>query len=327
MISEKTKRFIKKNGLKLWIVVSIVAISGMLAFAAYTNQQNKAKKVIATSANNQMRFSSNYLDEGTTKVKTVVKTSTDLTVPVSIRNFSRTNPTMWYSSDINYTVRFELTDTTGTHDSSVIDALIGSDAVTVSYNNVPVTLDASNHSCSYSKTLAFQTDSSTVHSYDVVFPSVDTDICVRITATPTPMSAYPDLASISVILAISDASSVQTKKWDGSFSEKSSTIAPTVYDAYNYSLVGSGDSQNATFSWKPDKLEVNRQYFLKHFGVNVITEAVDEDGWRTVTIPLDTVASDGRYDFQLFKVYDPDNPVVFTSWSELEACVRFDDGL
>ena len=56
-INSKNLRFIKKYGLRIWIAIASAALFGMIVYAAYTNQQNKTKKVIATSAETQMRFS------------------------------------------------------------------------------------------------------------------------------------------------------------------------------------------------------------------------------------------------------------------------------
>lgn len=313
-------KFLKKHGLKLWIIMAVVVLSGMIAFAAYTNEQNKAKKVIATLANAQMRFSSNYLEEGTTKVKTVVKTASDLTVPVTVRNYSRVNPTLWYQSDLTYSIRFELTDTTGSTDSTVINSLIGQDSVTVTLGSDTITLNAGTHSGSFNnKVLAYNVSAASIHTYNVTFPSNTTKICVKITATPVPA----DLTTLSAIISITDSAQVQSTGWTGSINDSQSK-SPNAYDAYNYSLVGSGDSSNAKFRWNPAKIEVNRQYFLDHFNVDVST-ATEVSGWKEVTITLKSV--DGRYDFQLYKVYNAENPVSFDNWGQLEACIRFDDGI
>ena len=324
MMNEKTKRFLKKNGLKIWIVIAVLSLSGMFAYAAYTNQQNKAKKVISTDANSEMRFSSNYLESGATKIKTVVVQDDVLTVPVSVRNYGRNNPTIWYSSTITYNISFELTDTSGR--TVDVDTLIGDDHITVSCNGVTKTLTASHISDTFTgQTLAYSTSSSSQNTYSVTFPSAETKVCVRIIATPS--NEHPDLVPLSAILSVSDKSSVQSEGWTGAFTDSRTSKNPDDYDAYNYSFTGYGDSNSATFSWNSNKLEVNRQYFKATFGVDPTLAPVDASGIKTVTISLDSQTSGGRYDFQIYKNYNGTTPVSISSWIELDGFVSFDDGI
>ena len=331
-LNSKNLRFIKKYGLRIWIAIASAALFGMIVYAAYTNQQNKTKKVIATSAEAQMRFSSNYLEEGTTKMKTVVKTADDPTIPVTVRNYSRSNPTIWYSSDIKYTLYVELTDTSGISPSDSgyaerISYLIGEDNITVSINGSTVTLNASSTSGTFNnQVLDYSRDSASQKEYTITYPNVTTKACVRVIATPTPERNYPDLKPISAVLAISDKDNIQSEGWSGDFNDSRSKT-PSEYDAYNYCLSGYGKSDTATFAWNASKLEVNKEYFLTVLGADVAsatTEQRGEDTWKTVTIHLDSETSGGRYDFQIFKT---GKNVSFDSWSDIESCVEFDDGI
>ena len=217
---ESVKKFIRNNGLRLWIVIVIMILGSMVAYAAYENEQNKTKKVIATSSDTEMRFSSNYLEEGTTKLKTTIKNASDPTITVYIRNYSKNNPTIWYTSDINYTLDFELSDTSGiTSDNSNyqtrINSLLGtSEAVTITGNGSTVTLNRSTKTYQLSnQTLTYNRAASDQKEYVVTFPSVTSKICVRITATPTPEKKYLDLKPISVILTIADKDNLQVNGW------------------------------------------------------------------------------------------------------------------
>ena len=51
---ESVKKFIRNNGLRLWIVIVIMILGSMVAYAAYENEQNKTKKVIATSSDTEV---------------------------------------------------------------------------------------------------------------------------------------------------------------------------------------------------------------------------------------------------------------------------------
>ncbi len=332
--SESVKKFIRNNGLRLWIFIVVMILGGMVVYAAYENEQNKAKKVIATSSDTEMRFSSNYLEEGTTKLKTTIKSANDPTITVYIRNYSKNNPTIWYTSNINYTLDFELSDTSGitTNNSNYqtrINSLLGTnEVVTISGNNSTITLNQTNKTGQLiNQTLTYNRDASDQKAYVVTFPSVTSKICVRVTATPTPEKKYLDLKPLSVILTISDKDNLQVNGWEGKFNDAQSNKTPSSYDAYNYCLTGHGRSTTAVFKWDSSKIEVNKQYFQSKFNVDVTSAAnAPEEGenWKKVTITVDSSTSNGRYDFQLFKA---NNSVSSLTWKALEDCVKFDDGI
>ena len=332
--SESVKKFIRNNGLRLWIIIVIMILGSMVAYAAYENEQNKTKKVIATSSDTEMRFSSNYLEEGTTKLKTTIKNASDPTITVYIRNYSKNNPTIWYTSDINYTLDFELSDTSGiTSDNSNyqtrINSLLGtSEAVTITGNGSTVKLNRSTKTYQLTnQPLTYNRAASDQKKYVVTFPSVTSKICVRITATPTPEKKYLDLKPISVILTIADKDNLQVNGWEGKFNDAQTNKTPSDYDAYNYCLTGHGSSTNAVFKWDSSRLEVNNQYFQSKFDVDITSadEAPEEGAnWKKVTIEVDSSKSNGRYDFQLFKA---NSTVSFSTWNALEDCVKFDDGI
>ena len=338
--------FMKKYGLRLWILVAFLSLSGMYTYAAYMNQQNKAKKVIVTSADSDMRFSSNYLEEGATKTKTVFMNadSTDFNVPVSIRNFGRNNPSLYYASNITYQLYVELTNTAGIDPSAGslyntrIENLIGEKNIRITCGETSIVLNKNNKNYTFNnQVLTYDPLAAAQNTYAVYFPDATTKICVRLVATPVPTNSYPDLQSISAILAVSDQASVKANGWMGSFNDLQTGKTPEEYDGFNYCLEGYGNSRTAKFSWNSDKLEVNKMYFEDK--LNADFSSVDEepraDGlWKTVTIELNSETSQGRYDFQLFKTTgfknvpanpgDTPDPV---TWTQLSNWVEFDDGI
>ena len=334
--------FLKRYWLRLWIIFVLMAITGLIVYASYPGQQNKAKKVISTSSDAQMKFSSNYMETGITKPKTIALSSSDPSVVVTVRNFSKNNPSIWYTSDINYTLDVELTNTSGISSTDVnydttISSILGNNNVTVSIGEgediLTRTLNSSTKTGSFSGTLGYVRNSSSIDEYTVVFPDVDTKICLRITATPTPSANYPDLSPISIILCVTDKDKLQSDGWEGSFNDSQNGKNPSDYDAYNYVISGYGDSNTATFSWNSDKIEINKQYFTTKLGADmasgVSTTTKDGATWKTVTIHLNSEASKGRYDFQIFRKYDEnaETQVSFATWNELESCVEFNDGI
>lgn len=345
MISHKMWRlfmgFFKKYGLKLWIALALLAITGLVVYASYPGQQNKAKKVISTAADAQMKFSSNYMEAGSAKFKTIALSADDPTIGVTVRNFSKTNPTVWYTSDINYTLSVELTNTSGILStepgySAAISSILGNKNVIISIGEgeeiVTKALNTSNMTDVFNGTLGYLKNKSSSDEYTIEFPDVATKICVRLIATPTPSANYPDLSPISVVLSSTDKDNLQSDGWEGSFNDSQSR-SPSDFDAYNYVINGYGDSDTATFSWNSDKIEINRQYFESKLGANMtsgVTSETRSDGtWNTVTIHLNSETSKGRYDFQIFRKYDEEatEQISFETWAELENCVEFDDGI
>lgn len=111
-MDKKVRAFIKRHIIMIWIVIVCLTLSYMVVMAAYPTRQNKAKKVVSLQSQSEIQFSSNYLEEAVL-YKTVVINNDD-PITVDIRNFSKTNSTKWYLSDISYTLSAELTDSSGT---------------------------------------------------------------------------------------------------------------------------------------------------------------------------------------------------------------------
>ena len=109
-MQKKIKQIIKKHIIAIWITVTAIALTTIGVLASYTNQQNIAKKVVATASNAEMRFSSNYLEEST-PFKTIVINPGD-SIKVEIRNYGRES-TIPYSSDIHYTLTAKLVNSSG----------------------------------------------------------------------------------------------------------------------------------------------------------------------------------------------------------------------
>jgi hypothetical protein len=207
--------------------------------------------------------------------------------------------------------------------ASRMASILGNDSVVITCGNTTVTLDKTTTSGSFSsQKLAYNANATSENDYYVTFPNLDSGICVEMYAIPD--SKHADLNALSAILAISDKNSLQSDGWTGAFNDsKSDGKLPSSYDAFNYSLTGHGYTSSATFSWDSTKLEVNKLYFSSEFGKDITTIVADENGWKTVTLSLDSKVND-RFDFQLFKV---GSSITFDTWAELEESVRFNDGI
>ena len=325
------KSFLKKHIIAIWITAAALTLVTLSVMASYTNQSNKAKKVVATAATTEMRFSSNYLEESC-PYKTIVINSGEA-INVDVRNYGRES-TIPYSSDINYTLTAALTDSSGNPLSpSKVTELIGTGsviikAVTITENNGVetesetdmFTLNSSKISDNNGEVLA--AGSVSVNHFHIYFPEPNSKINVKITATPS--NSHKDLREISAIFAVSDKSSVQNTGWTGQFNDSTATSV-SGYDAFNYVISGSGDSTSAVIRWNSDFVSVNQQYLTTKMGAGAITDVSGRTGWKQVTVTLNTTESSGRYAFQVFKTSSFSTSV--TSWDALNACIEFDDGM
>ena len=328
--NDKTfKQFLTNHAVKIWIALVVLSLTGFVVYAAYPNKQNVVKRVIATSADKNMRFSSNYLEEGNTKFKTIVNPGNPA-ISVYVRNYTKNNDGLRYANDIVYQLTAVLTDTSGIrpgeagYDARLAEVLGESETVTVSLTGgSSITLSRSSYSDSLNSTLA--KGDARQDEFKVQFPSAESKVCIILTATP--VGNYPDLAPISAILSVSSREPVQADGWEGSFNDSRAVgKTPATYDAYNYTLNGHGLCTNASFSWDSNKVDINRQYFTNHLGANFEYIIPLDEGWYKIMITVGGQSGDQqivRYDFQIFKAGNTS----FNNWEELEAAVEFDDGL
>ncbi len=321
------KTFLKNNAVKIWIALAVLSLAGMIVYAAYPNKQNILKKVIATSADKNMRFSSNYLEEGVTKYKTIVLGDTVVPIFVYIRNYTRNNDGLRYPNDITYVFTATLTDSTGImpeddgYAARIASVLDENESIRIDLpDNTSISLSRNNYSGTFNHTLL--KGDARQDEYQVVFPKTKSKACILLTATPTPETSYTDLSSISAVLSVSDREATSANGWAGSFNDsRTGGRTPQSYDAYNYTLSGHGESTTATFSWDFTKVEVNRQYFESHFGVDFSHDVTTVGDWKTVTIHIGQNGA-VRYDFQIFKAGSTE-----LTWAILDQAVQFDDGL
>ena len=322
-------KFFKKHFIAIWIAAAALTLVTLGALATYTNQSNKAKKVVATVAKTEMQFSSNYLDT-TNPFRTIVINDGDA-ISVDVRNYSG-NSTTWYKSDINYTFTAELTKTDGSSlsESEAAELLGDGGSVIIktaddegTESPTPLcTLTATNRSSGdISRCLTFNSSATTSDHFKVYFSSPSSKVCVKITATPN--VSYKDLELISAILAVSDKSSVQNNGWTGEFTDPMTNKTPSDYDAYNYAITGNGNSDSATLRWDSSKISINSQYIRDTLHVTTISDIPGRTGWKEITFSLDSTTSSGRYSFQVFKV----NGQIPATWNALKGYIEFDDGI
>ena len=360
-MEKKIKDFLKKYIVLIWIITAALALSAIVAMAAYKNRSNVSKKVIATQAETDFRFSSNYLEEtvdDSDPNDLKYKNYSDMisegeAINVDIRNYGRVNSTLLYPTDIDFTLSATLTDSSGTVITQAkASELLGSSVVTVQLGNTTIiTLSASNRSVSLSQVVErSQTSVATINEYKIYFPSADSKVCVKLIAKPA--ASYRDLRTIGAVFTVSNKSSVQGSGWTGSFNDPVSR-SPVDYDAFNYVITGYGASSSATIEWNPAVIRIDTSRFSFYTGITPLSpvDSSEHSGWKKITFSLNADA--GMYAFQIFKASTFSTSINAASmhtqwetamdgksqgdpgwiseneyiWNELESNIIFDDGI
>lgn len=308
-MEKKIKNFLKKYIILIWIIAVSLALTGFIVFANYKNNQNVAKKVIATQTETDIRFSSNYLEESvgvdsttnppTPKYRNVVSLLNNSSVPISvdIRNYGKNNSTLFYPTDISYTLYAVLTDSSGNELSvSQVSAIMGSDEVTIKITGLSdIKLSSTNLSHTYNRTLTHSA-AAAIDEFQLLFPSTTTNICVKLIATPNSM--HKDLRTIGAVFSVSDKSAAQGNGWTGKFNDPTDK-SPANYDLFNYIITGYGETDSATIKWDPTVFSLENIGFNSGISVSGTQSNIGSpSGWNEMTISIGTK---NQYSFQIHK--------------------------
>lgn len=325
----KFKKFMKAHWITVWLIVTLLAFTTIVS-AEYISNRNRVRRVAANVANEGQQFSSNYLAIGDTVIKKASFNAGEsgyCVIPVTIWNHSVTNPTKAYQGALPYKLEAWLV-------SDVNGTLIGENADILTTYPVSYSTDGTNFTefknlhydnskgYYYSDTLIFDdTDLNgnyTVGEYTFYIQFPDTvltanpNLYVKVVATPDNTN---DFVSISAIMGTQKAGTIITRGWTGGFSDNTDY---TDYDAFNYVISGSGESE-ITFSWCTNYLEMS-DINLNQYGWTgtYITSSTDTKNgvpgtWKTLKFTANSDAEDGeghiiginRYALQFYMTGDP----------------------
>lgn len=336
-MGNKFKNFIKKQWILVWLITVSVLLASLVAFAEYGEVNNKIKRVIAPSASIDKLFTSNYLELGSSNIRLAyfdsVDSNNEYEFPVYIRNYNPSDPNALYNGTIKYSISIQLAHSNGTpYTLADVATAFGSiqgakPSITVSDGTNSVTLGSNNTTegtyvvesvFGDTEETRFSLDSNnTSDVWTVTFNNIkldDKDYFVKITATPT----NSDLESISATIGIATSPNVHPQGWEGKFmdaikTEKNTIIPISQYDAYNYSVIGTGENW-LYICYDPSKLDVNP--FLQHSEgtskVQIIPSykgnTSGRNGWYSLKIHANPDTDRiYRYDLQFYKVngFDP----------------------
>ena len=275
-MKEKIIKFIKKQWLHMWIIIAIIILFAMGVMAAYTSANSTMKRVVVSTSSQGKLFSSNVLVEDgiNTYIPRYFPELIDKTqiypVDIYLWNYSLNNPSRWYSDDINYTITFTLTDSTGT---ALTAADIGSRTVIIEDKdgNPLETLNGTTPMLSYTKSgesLSYSASISAQEKYTMKYSGNwnldnDTGICVKVDVQLDKGgddSKYQDLTPLGGIIGLKKSTNTESTGWQAYISEQVDDKTVTDCDAYNMVVSGSG-AATITIKWDTRYLGCNKNFY------------------------------------------------------------------
>ena len=336
--------FFKKYWLPFWCLSSAVLFCGLYVSAKYELSSSTMKKVVASTSDQGKMFSSNLLVESgesayvakyfsTHEEDEQTHTIAPYDVDLYLWNYSLNNLSKWYPEDIEYTMKFTMTDSSGTTlnasnmgsrsvqlikvtktTTSTTDPDSGETTVTESISETELsTLDETNLTFTTSvQTLTHSPSSSSEDHYILRFSNDwdldnDSELCVQTIATPDKSgnaTKYRDISELSAVIGLRKNRSGISTGWEAYLAEQS--IGKSILDCDGYNLVVTGSGQKTiTIKWDSSKLSCNKYFYnntVYSFGPN---EIVHTDGTAQIVINADSGSSNNayrnRYDVQFYK--------------------------
>lgn len=313
----------RKGKITIILAVAMIAIllvaGGVLAtYAAYTSSRS-AQRTVATYDAQGERFSSNTLVRGHSKdnLKTLYVTSASVAPAsvVTICNYERGKQTLPNSEQIEYSllVRFVRHEPTSEEKYVPVDAAymtansLTGYSVTLRIGESVVTLDSSHLSDNtYSGTLTANVSDSDSYTltFGTNFAANQPNLYVEMIATPQNVGLHAICGIFKAGLRAAGASN----SWSGAFSDDTS-IAPSVYDGYNYQITGVG-SGTATLSWDDTRVELSAVSAQKLLTIEGATQT-----GSSITFHVDSDV-ESLYDLQFHK-----KNITTETWGDMPATV------
>lgn len=321
---KKIRKFIRKQWILIWLVSASVALVTVVSLAAYKDASNRIKRVFVTSKQVDSLFTSNYLI-GEANFNSVSFNELDTkSFGVYIRNYDPSSGEV-HDGPITYSISAELAHKSTALYNATSDAVAlqawssGNMSIEVSDGTNTILLSGDTITGNIPSVTLPDSDPVTgegsgkrnVHQWNVTFTNIalDSDYCVKITATPSDGSG-----AITSTLGIGSFPDSQHDGWTCSISDDK-TKAITNYDAFNYVIAGSGGTK-LRFHYDASKLGINpifctynTEATLSNSYLGSTTEGRTD--WKTLEI---TVGSVNRYDLQMYKV----NSSSPAAWDVLE---------
>ncbi len=303
---------LKNHIIVIWIVITSFLLSAIIYVSAtYTEPNHKIKRVLAPAAISNNLFTSNYLSNGTTTIKSAYfnQDEAPYTYSVVIRNYNPADRGTVFDGEIPYTLRAALAHSDGrlydaTTDASALTAMTVNDmSITVTFGEETLILDGTHLSKDSNLYTLSGTGVTGENEWRVVCNNIplNSDYCLKLTADP---AGSTNLGAISATIIAATYPVVNLEGWSCSLAESGTLSA---YDAFNYTISGTG-SKDLKFSYDSTKLRVNEANYEL---ISDIAAPVAYSGsgnrstsdWKTIVISANPDLSKvNRYDLQVYKV-------------------------
>lgn len=319
-----------KYPVTVWMIVSLLILSSIYAFAAY-NGTAIVKRVVSTQASSSSSFSSNYMEvySSNIAVKNLRTTNEgNFICTVTVCNYDQLDPTSPAKALINYTFTAELVkynESTGAYERVTTVQEEDNMAKTfyvqkVMDDNQAITSDSqhslnsvnsedSEKSFSYTYPSESLEGGSTLRdTYNICFDAAEVAediprLYIRVSAIPTEESQTLNgsgVSNLASVISISQGRTVETG-WHGSLQE---TMITTDYDGYNLIIEGSG-AGSIDILWDSSKFTMNPVFVSQYGGTGgklTGESAVSgKPGWVMRTLTVDSATGDNRYVVQFYK--------------------------
>lgn len=307
------RKIFAKHWVKIWLIAaSVFLLTILTVWGAYTNTDQKMKRVVAPSASSGGLFTSNYLKLGSNAIETAFfdADSVSHSYNVIIRNHDPSDPETMFNGSIPYTLTASLAHKDGSLYNSNVDSVALSSMtssnmyISISFGTDTITLNGSTLNGSSSSHTLSKTAGNHENTWTVTYSDnipLGSDFCVRLVAEP---AASTNLDSLSATIIIDSYPVPNPEGWSCELVESGNIDD---FDAFNYTISGTG-KKDLSFSYDSAKLIVNPacyQFSETHNGVREISEPVDyvgKAGWKTIVIHADPDTTlVNRYDFQVYK--------------------------
>ena len=298
------------------LALSIFITVPYISFGAY-NQSLSAQRTVAAYEKEEVRFSSNYLEQILkTRAVYVPNAQTAPTCLITVCNYPQGKPNKPSATAISYTLTARFVQSDGT----VVEngAYVGAHTATIRKGSgADLTLSSTNLSVSVTDsqltppTLAGTLTANEAASdlFTLTFGAGFVgdnrpDLCVEVVATPTTAGISEIKAVFKPELRTEGASNA----WTGAFGDDTSK-APAAYDGFNYTISGTGRG-TATLTWNGTKVTLS---YVSQNQLLAITGA-SQTG-NSITFPVDS-DTEGHYDLQFYKVN-----ITTETWSDMGTSV------
>ena len=316
---------LKKNWIKLWLVIAIIAFTGIVSYAAYT-RVNIVKRVISTDEGVGDKFSSDYMKSTgiTISIEPISSTDRAPEVHVHVFNYPYPKSAFYRNSETSYTLTARLGTLSGTTFSILNPAsmtqeeiaLLNDGGYKIKYNNGTEQTFSTSVLTHEFGNCVINGGSALSDDFTLTF-----DISEVTSATPNgyvmELVAVPDDSELPILTGYVSVKYVTMANsgWSGVLETPATNKSYADYDGFNYILSGTGKGE-IEFKWKPDFVSINKQFLENKsikfkingttmMGGSGVSTAVsqlspDTDGYISIALVVDSVKVN-RYIIQFFK--------------------------